>query len=343
MIQSVIFFCIQHHRKVPTYIFFQDTRHNECQTNRTRRCTPYPSPQWTARAERFPFRPGHQRRCPSHWRRIWDTNTGGKPTTLCSPRWTRSAHHTSYFMLVDTVSSRFIRENHATDASMIQYELRQYIIRHAIQVLDLNEIYSYYKITTVGAYAFNACTSLVTVVIPPGVTAVMTHAFSQCVAVTTITVPDSVTTIGDYAFSKCTSLTTLAIPDQVTTIEICAFQKCVSLTTLTISDSVTTIGAYAFENCTSLTDINIPSSGTTIGNCAFDGCPLLQQPPTTSEWSSLTTTSSNIPYRLNDTRQWCFHSRVALIAQSRELYIAPNQPTWVSNDPQIYISSFFYK
>jgi hypothetical protein len=194
-----------------------------------------------------------------------------------------NTQRTSYFMLVDTVSSRFIRENHATDASMIQYELRQYIIRHAIQVLDLNEIYSYYKITTVGAYAFNACTSLVTVVIPPGVTAVMTHAFSQCVAVTTITVPDSVTTIGDYAFSKCTSLTTLAIPDQVTTIEICAFQKCVSLTTLTISDSVTTIGAYAYENCTSLTDINIPCSGTTIGNCAFDGCPLLQQPPTTSE------------------------------------------------------------
>ncbi|NLE14009.1 MAG: leucine-rich repeat domain-containing protein [Clostridiales bacterium] len=112
--------------------------------------------------------------------------------------------------------------------------------------------------------------------IPDNVTSIGDYAFDGCSALITITIPDSVTSIGDYAFSDCSALTTITIPDSVTSIGNFAFDGCSALTTITISDSVTSIGNFAFSYCSSLTSIIIPDSVTSIGEAAFLGCSALK-------------------------------------------------------------------
>ena len=129
-----------------------------------------------------------------------------------------------------------------------------------------------YKVTSIGAYAFEFCFSLTSITIPDSVTSISIYAFYNCSSLTIITIPDSVTSIGDWAFSNCSSLTSITIPNSVTSIGWGAFDDCSSLTSITIPDGVTSIGNSAFFGCSSLTSITIPGSVTSIGELAFYNC-----------------------------------------------------------------------
>ena len=115
------------------------------------------------------------------------------------------------------------------------------------------------------------------IVIPDGVTSIDAWAFYGCSSLVSITIPDSVTSIGSSAFSGCTGLTSITIPDDVTSIGSYAFSRCTGLTSITIPDSVTSIGDYAFSECDGLTSITIPDSVTSIGDRAFSGCSSLYE------------------------------------------------------------------
>ena len=128
------------------------------------------------------------------------------------------------------------------------------------------------SVTTIGNWAFEGCSSLISVTIPDSVTTIEYAAFHDCSSLTSVTIGDSVTTIGEWAFSGCSSLTSAIIPDSVTTIGDGAFYRCSSLTSIIIPDSVTTIGNWAFEGCSSLISVTIPDSVTSIGDGAFFGC-----------------------------------------------------------------------
>ena len=128
------------------------------------------------------------------------------------------------------------------------------------------------NVTSISAYAFYNCYSLVSVTIPTGVTSIGIYAFSYCHSLASVTIPTGVTSIGVYAFYYCYSLASVTIPTGVTSISDRAFSSCYSLASVTIPTGVTSIGNYAFYDCDSLASTTIPESVTSIGNYAFSSC-----------------------------------------------------------------------
>ncbi len=134
-----------------------------------------------------------------------------------------------------------------------------------------------YRVTAIGAYAFNDCSSLTKVTIPNSVTAIGEYAFSSCSSLTEVTIPNSVIIIGDDAFQFCSSLTAI-----IWNAKNCAnfsssypgpfYDIRSQITAFTFGDSVQHIPAYLCYGMSQLTAITIPHSVTTIGNSAFYYC-----------------------------------------------------------------------
>jgi hypothetical protein len=120
-----------------------------------------------------------------------------------------------------------------------------------------------------------AKTSLVSIVLPSGLTSVGYAAFNLCSGLTgTLTLPSGLIYIGEFAFNVCSELTgTLTLPLGLTYIGIGAFQGCSKLTSVSFPSSLISIGEGAFNFCTGLTGaLSLPSSLTSIGRAAFQSC-----------------------------------------------------------------------
>ena len=127
-------------------------------------------------------------------------------------------------------------------------------------------------VTSIGFSAFSNCSKLISVTIGNSVTSIGSTAFRCCYKLTDVTIPNSVTSIGEAAFNYCTSLTSVTIPNSVTSIGEAAFYGCSKLTKVTISNSVTSIEKYVFYGCSGLASVTIPNSVTSIGAEAFESC-----------------------------------------------------------------------
>lgn len=138
-------------------------------------------------------------------------------------------------------------------------------------------------VTVIGAYAFQCCPSLRSVILPNTVTTIGARAFSGTIvsgkpqtALTEIRIPNSVTSIGENAFFH-SFLTEVTIPSSVVSVGAYAFAQCLLLKTatvqstvmslemfgsalkldhLTISQNVKKIQAGALRYCESLSQIN---------------------------------------------------------------------------------------
>ena len=110
--------------------------------------------------------------------------------------------------------------------------LVQYAIGKTSTSFEISNI-----VTSIGACAFECCTSLTSVIIPNSVTSIKQFAFAACTSLESIIIPDSVTSIGGWVFDDCTGLTTVIIGDGVTSIGNFAFSNCKLLTIYCEADS----------------------------------------------------------------------------------------------------------
>ena len=163
------------------------------------------------------------------------------------------------------------------------------------------------NVKKIGAFAFERCENLESVVIPNSVTNIGGAAFSGCTGLTSVEIPKSVVYIEEGAFSGCSRLEKFVVSeeneaycavdgvlyskdktvlvaypggkngkyvilDSVKKIVAYVFEGCENLESVTIPDSVTNIGEYAFYECKSLTSVEIPSGVTSLEYCIFEGC-----------------------------------------------------------------------
>lgn len=84
------------------------------------------------------------------------------------------------------------------------------------------------------------------------------YCFDDCDLVTTIVLPDTVTRIEEYAFDTCEDLEYIYIPEGCAYIGTQAFCYCDELSYVYIPDSVATIGEWAFDDCPRLY-ISVPN------------------------------------------------------------------------------------
>lgn len=151
-------------------------------------------------------------------------------------------------------------------------------------ILSFDELKYFTGLSTIENMAFDGCSNLKSVTLPPQVTSIGTSAFRNCISLTSIDIPSSVTSAGYGAFRGCiklskftgngaadsgrawildnhiyafapSGLTTYTIPNGVTHIEQYTFNACSALTSVVIPESVNTIGAYAFYSCSNLSKI----------------------------------------------------------------------------------------
>ena len=112
------------------------------------------------------------------------------------------------------------------------------------------------------------------------VTSILKSAFDTCTGLTSITLPPTLTSIGDMAFADCSSLKAVHISDLAAWCKVenkglslrHLFLNGTEVKDLIIPDGVKSIGYRAFWGCKGMTSVTIPNSVTSIGDGAFIEC-----------------------------------------------------------------------
>ncbi|MDR3172632.1 MAG: leucine-rich repeat protein, partial [Treponema sp.] len=121
------------------------------------------------------------------------------------------------------------------------------------------------EITSVGAYAFFACTSL-TAISLPAATNIGDYAFGLCTSLSTISLPQAAS-IGDYAFYRCSSLATVNLP-AIESIGRAAFNDTgTTALALTLGPTVPILGDQMFWGVSSkAVTVQVPSGSSGYGS-----------------------------------------------------------------------------
>lgn len=128
---------------------------------------------------------------------------------------------------------------------------------------------------TIGNYAFENCTSLISLTLGDEVETIGYHAFTGCTSLTKIEVPDTVTALDSEVFRNCTSLKKATLGEGITAVSRGLFNGCSALGEVTFDGEITEIEGMAFANCTSLLSFTIPASVTKLENDIFKNAPRL--------------------------------------------------------------------
>ena len=106
------------------------------------------------------------------------------------------------------------------------------------------------SVTTLGDFVFEKCTKLTSVTFAEGsvLESVGAGAFEQCTSLTSIDVPNSVQNIGSNAFYACSNLSNVSFGEnsELTAIGSGAFEDCSSLQTIVFDGSEDEWNAISF-------------------------------------------------------------------------------------------------
>ena len=140
-------------------------------------------------------------------------------------------------------------------------------------------------VTGFGDRAFYNCDSIMSVILPEGITAINELTFYGCSNLKNIAVDENnanLCAVDGIVYNKEKSILLYcpegktgdieSIPFGVTKIAGDAFTNCRKITTVKIPEGVEAIGSYAFINCSSLENVTLPEGLKTIDWGAFSGC-----------------------------------------------------------------------
>jgi hypothetical protein len=142
-----------------------------------------------------------------------------------------------------------------------------------VQIPDTVEFEDdYYPVTAIAPAAFQGCTGITGITLPPSILAIPDSAFAECSALDTLISPPLLRSVGHSAYRNCTALKTATFPSTLRSIAPRAFARCTNLAQITLSapaspitttgnipdPSVPYLGHDAFADCPALKKINIP-------------------------------------------------------------------------------------
>lgn len=136
----------------------------------------------------------------------------------------------------------------------------------------------YSSLVSIGDEAFKDCTELSkfcsddAFIIPGNLETIGASAFEKCTSINEVNLNESVTTLGKAAFRNCGALTSVITSSKLTDIPDEAFRGCKNLVSLTFKSGNASIGASAFEGCTGLGGVTLLYSIKKVGNYAFRDC-----------------------------------------------------------------------
>ena len=113
--------------------------------------------------------------------------------------------------------------------------------------------------------------TLVSAVVPDGVTNTVGWAFAGCASLTGVTLPDTLVAVGECAFSNCASLAEIGLPNSVVTLGVGAFSCCTNLHTVALSKNLEAIRDRTFEKCPMLDSLVVPASVKSVGANIYSG------------------------------------------------------------------------
>ena len=94
-------------------------------------------------------------------------------------------------------------------------------------------------ITSIGAYAFMNCSSLVTVNLPANLQVIYKNAFDNCTNIQKIWFKNNyISQLGSYCFQRCYKLSTFNIPEYIGSSLDCPIYKCTSLSQMSVCQTV---------------------------------------------------------------------------------------------------------
>lgn len=160
-------------------------------------------------------------------------------------------------------------------------------------------------VTGFNGWAFEANTTMESIVIPETFTSIGNRVFWRCTSLKKVTLPKNMSYIAEYAFWDCTSLTDIEFPEKLSTIGHFAFSGCLGFEEFEVPDNVKEIGTGAFYECTNLEKVYLPGSIELLSHSAFYQCPNLTDvyfDGTMNQWNKIETDETS--FELNGWDDW---------------------------------------